>query len=58
MELLPQEKVSEGYKTSQLSHIFSLIGACERGAGNDIPPNSDLLFEMELIEIVERYTEL
>ena len=40
MELLPQEKMSEGYKTSQLSHIFSLIGACERGAGNDQCPTT------------------
>ena len=32
--------MSEGYKTSQLSHIFSLIGACERGAGNDQCPTT------------------
>lgn len=30
----------KGYETSQLSHIFSLKRACERGAGNDQCPTT------------------
>jgi FKBP-type peptidyl-prolyl cis-trans isomerase len=48
------ERMSVGEKITVICPSNLAYG--ERGAGNDIPPNSDLLFEMELIEIVERYT--
>lgn len=47
------ERMSVGEKITVVCPSDLAYG--ERGAGNEIPPNSDLLFEMELLEIVERY---
>lgn len=33
--------------------IPSFLGYGERGAGNVIPPNSDIIFDLELVGIAE-----
>lgn len=47
-EGLLQMKVGQKAKL----HIPSELGYGERGAGNSIPANSDLIFEVELVDIV------
>lgn len=42
-------KMSLGEKAKL--HIPSSLGYGERGAGGDIPPNADLVFEVELLAI-------
>lgn len=37
-------------------HISADFGYGARGAGKDIPPNSDLVFEVELLAIGNQYT--
>ena len=46
-------KMSLGEKA--ILHISSEFGYGVRGAGKDIPPNSDLLFEVELLAINGQY---